>query len=52
MDKTFIKIDGGKITAVVTSNDPTLIIGDGKNVVDITNHKNKDKIIKEGKYKV
>lgn len=51
MNKSFIKYDiTGKIICVVNSNDKSLKIGDGKNIVDITNFKDKEKVKENPNY--
>lgn len=49
--KTFIKTDtSGKILAVVTSNDPTLVFDETEIITDITKDKNRDKLVENSKH--
>jgi len=51
MEKTFIKIDNnGKIIAIITTNDDTLVFSKDEIVMDISERTDKDKIIKNIKY--
>ncbi len=51
MEKTFIKTDtDGKILAVITSNDPTLVFDKTEIVTDISKDKNRDKIVENSKH--
>lgn len=49
--KTLIKSDtDGKILAVITTNDPTLVFDEADIVTDISKYKNIDKIVENSKY--
>lgn len=49
--KTIVKIKDSKILAIVSSNDPSLVISDADYVIDITNNGDREKIVADkGKY--